>query len=105
MTENQPAINNLTYWQPSTGDTITGIIQGSGVWKNLLHDEQKNLLLQQKTGAIVAVTLNRYLLHSLTQNNAALGDSVTVTFHGREQKNTGRSFNRYSLRVDKSDKF
>jgi len=41
------------------------------------------------------------LIHSLKQNNAALGDLVTVTFHGKEQKNNGRSFNRYSLRVDK----
>lgn len=103
MTENQPATNKVTYWQPSTGDAITGIIQGSGVWKNLLHDEQKIMLLQKENGAVVGVTLNRYLLHSLTQSNAALGDSVTVTFHGREQKTSGRSFNRYTLIVDKVD--
>jgi len=50
----------------------------------------------------VSVTLNRYLRHSLKQNNAALGDSVTVIFHGREQKTNGRSLNRYTLRVDKA---
>ena len=103
MTRNQPITNKVTYWQPSTGDTITGIIQGSGVWKNLLHDEQKNLFLQENSGTIVVVTLNRYLLHSLTQSNAAPGDSVTVTFHSREQKSNGRSFNRYTLLVNKAD--
>jgi hypothetical protein len=30
-----------------------------------------------------------------------VGDFVTVTFHGKEQKNSGRSFNRYTLSVDK----
>ena len=100
MTENQ-AINKVTYWQPSAGDTIAGFIHGSGAAKDLLYDERKTLLLQEDNGAIVGVELNRYLMHSLKQNNAALGDLVTVTFHGKEQKNNGRSFNRYTLLVDK----
>lgn len=100
MTENQP-INKVTYWQPSAGDTIEGIIQGSGAAKDLLYDEHKTLFLQGDNGAIVGVDLNRYLIHSLKQHNAALGDLVTVTFHGKEQKNSGRSFNRYTLLVDK----
>jgi hypothetical protein len=102
MTENLSAtINKVTYWQPSSGDTIAGIIQGSGSFNHSLYDEQKTMLLQDDSGAVVGVVLNRYLMHSLKQNNAALGDLVTVTFHGKEQKNNGRSFNRYTLRVDK----
>lgn len=93
--------NQTTYWQPSAGDTITGVIQGSGRFKDAVYDEQKTLLLQDDKGSIVSVGLNRYLLHSLKQQDAALGDLVTVTFHGKEQKNNGRSFNRYTLRVDK----
>ena len=100
MTENQ-AINKVTYWHPSAGNTIAGIIQGSGASNDLLYDERKTLFLQEDNGAIVGVELNRYLMHSLKQNNAALGDLVTVTFHGKEQKNNGRSFNRYTLLVDK----
>jgi len=100
MTENQP-INKVTYWQPSAGDSIEGIIQGSGAAKDLLYDEHKTLFLQEDNDAIVGVDLNRYLIHSLKQHNAALGDLVTVTFHGKEQKNSGRSFNRYTLLVDK----
>jgi hypothetical protein len=101
MTENQP-IKKVTYWQPSAGDTISGIIQGSGgTSHDLLYDEQKTLFLEEDNGAVVGVDLNRYLIHSLKQHNAALGDLVTVTFHGKEQKNNGRSFNRYTLLVDK----
>jgi hypothetical protein len=100
MTENQP-INKVTYWQPSAGDTIAGIIQCSGASNDLLYDEQKTLFLQENNGAVVGVDLNRYLMHSLKQHNAALGDFVTVIFHGKEQKNNGRSFNRYTLLVDK----
>jgi len=59
------------------------------------------MLLQDDSDAVVGVVLNRYLMHSLKQNNAALGDLVTVTFHGKEKKNNGRSFNRYTLLVDK----
>ena len=101
MTENLPATNKVTYWKPSAGETITGAIQGSGTCNNLLYDEQKTMLLQDGNGSAVSVDLNRYLIHSLKQNNAALGDLVTVTFHGKEQKNNGRSFNRYTLLVDK----
>jgi hypothetical protein len=92
----------MTYWQPAAGETITGIIQGSGTFKDALYDEQKTMFLQDDSGAVVGVDLNRYLMHSLKQRNAALGDFVTVIFHGKEQKNNGRFFNRYSLLVDKT---
>ncbi|MFU8789470.1 MAG: hypothetical protein ACNA7G_10595 [Methylobacter sp.] len=98
MTEKRAATHNPTYWQPSAGETITGIIQGSG---DSLYDEQKTLLLQEDNGAIVGVALNRYLIHSLKQHNAAPGDLITVTFHGKEQKSNGRSFNRHTLLIDK----
>jgi len=101
MTENLPVTNKVTYWQPSAGDTIAGVIQGSGTFKDLLYDEQKTMLLQDDNGSVVSVGLNRYLIHSLKQNNAAPGDLVTISFHGKERKNNGRSFNRYTLRVDK----
>ena len=101
MIENLPAINKVSYWQPTAGETIAGVIQGSGACKDSLYDEQKTLLLQKANGSLVSIGLNRYLIHSLKQNNAALGDLVTVTFHGKEQKNNGRSFNRYTLLVDK----
>jgi hypothetical protein len=91
----------VTYWHPSAGNTIAGIIQCSGGTHDLLYDEQKTLFLQENNGAVVCVELNRYLMHSLKQQEAALGDLVTVTFHGKEQKNNGRSFNRYTLLVDK----
>ncbi len=95
------AINNVSYWQPSAGDIISGIIQGIGATNDVHYDKQKMLFLQEDDGAVVVVELNRYLLHSLKQHNADLGDFVTVTFHGKEQKNNGRSFNRYTLVVDK----
>ena len=101
MTEDLPATNKVTYWQPSAGDSITGVIHGSSTVNNSPYDEQKTMLLQDDTGPVVSVTLNRYLLHSLKQHDAAPGDLVTVTFHGKEQKDNGRSFNRYTLLVDK----
>ncbi|MDP3589285.1 MAG: hypothetical protein Q8R54_01960, partial [Methylobacter sp.] len=82
-------------------ETITGVIQGNGTFKSSLYDEQKTMLLLDGNGSIVSVGLNRYLIHSLKQHDATLGDLVTVTFHGKEQKNNGRSFNRYTLLVDK----
>jgi len=98
MTENLTT-NKMTYWQPSAGEKISGIIQGSGALNDLLYDEQKTMLLQDDSGAVIAVILNRYLRHSLKQNNVALGDFITVIFYGKEQKNNGRYFNRYTLKV------
>ena len=100
MTENQ-ATNKVTYWHPSAGSIISGVIQGSGISHDLLYDEQKTLFLQEDNGEVVGVDLNRYLIHSLKQHNAVLGELITVTFHGKEQKNNGRSFNRYTLLLEK----
>jgi len=99
MTGDQ-SINKVTYWHPSAGSSIEGIIQGTGALNDLLYDEQKILFLQEDNGEVVGVELNRYLIHSLKLHNAVLGDLITVTFHGKEQKNNGRSFNRYTLQVD-----
>ncbi|RIZ70025.1 MAG: hypothetical protein D0530_08730, partial [Methylococcales bacterium] len=44
------AINNMTYWQPSAGNIITGIIQGIGATNELFYDEQKILFLQEDDG-------------------------------------------------------
>ena len=99
MTVDQ-SINKVTYWHPSAGSSIEGIIQGTGALNDLLYDEHKILFLQEDDGEIVGVELNRYLIHSLKLHNAVLGDLITVTFHGKEQKNNGRSFNRYTLLVD-----
>jgi hypothetical protein len=96
------AINKITFWQPSAGGTVTGIIQGNNTFNNPPYDELKTLLLQANDGSVVGVTLNRYLLHSLKQHNATQGDLVSVTFHGKEQKNNGRSFNRYTLLIEKT---
>jgi hypothetical protein len=102
MTEKQSAtINKVSYWEASAGDTVTGVIHGTGAFGDAVYDEYKTMLLRQEDGAVVGVVLNRYLMHSLQQRDAALGDFVTVTFHGKEQKNNGRSFNRYTLLVDK----
>jgi hypothetical protein len=68
MTKNLPTTNQVTYWQPSAGETITGVIQGSGTFNNLLYDEQKTMLLQDNNGSVVCVALNRYLIHSLKHN-------------------------------------
>ncbi len=100
MTVNLPTTNKVTHWQPSAGETISGVIQGRGTFKDSLYNEQKTMLLRDDNGSIVSVDLNRYLIHSLKQNNAALGDLVTMTFHGKEQKNSGRSFNRYTFLID-----
>lgn len=98
MIENH-STKKVTYWQPSAGDIIAGVIQSDD---DSLYDEQQTMMLQEDSGEVVGVDLNRYLRHSLKQHNAAVGDFVTVTFHGKEQKNSGRSFNRYTLSVDKA---
>ena len=100
MTENVSS-NKVAYWHPKAGNSIAGIIKGGGADEEALYDELKMLLLQEDNGAVVAVELNRYLIHSLKLNNVVIGDAIKVTFHGKEQINSGRSFNRYTLVLDK----
>ncbi len=99
MTENED-VKKMNYWEPKAGGSIEGIIQASAS-SGLIYDERKTLWVQQDKGAAIGIILNRYLIHSLKQHSAEVGDFIVVTFHGKEQKNNGRYFNRYSLILDK----
>ena len=94
-------LETISNWQPSAGETIAGIISGSGTFTHPLYGEQKTMLLKDDSGLITSVILTKYLMTGLKQQGAVLGDLCAVTFHGKEKSKTGHSFNRYSLLVDK----
>lgn len=90
-------------WQPAAGETIAGIITGSGVFTHSLYGEQKTMLLEDASGSITSVILSKYLMQGLSQQHAAIGDLCAVTFHSKEHGKNGLSFNRYTLLVEKSE--
>ena len=91
----------VTNWQPIAGETIAGIISGSGTFTHSLYGEQKTMLLSDDNGQITSVILTQYIMQGLKQQGAGIGDLVALTFHGKGQSKTGHSFNKYTLLVDK----
>lgn len=91
----------VTNWQPSAGETIAGIISGSGTFTHSLYGQQKTMLLSDDSGQITSVILTPYLMNGLKQQGAVLGDLCAITFHGKAQSKAGHNFNKYTLLVDK----
>jgi len=103
LTQRANAQSLVKNWQPAAGETTAGIITGSGTFTHSLYGEQKTMLLQDASGAITSVILNKYLMQGLSQQHAAIGDLCAVTFHGKAQGKGGHSYNRYTLLIEKSE--
>lgn len=92
----------VKHWQPIVGETIAGVIIGSGSFTHSFYGEQKTMLLKDDSGAVTSVILTKYIMTGLRQQSAGIGDLVALTFHGKEQSKAGHSFNRYTLLVEKA---
>lgn len=85
-------------WQPCEGETLEGQIVG-GQQASGPFGEQPQMLVQTPSGGVFSVWLTRWLLQQLQTQQANVGSLVSLTFHGKAQSKTGKTFNRYTLVV------
>jgi hypothetical protein len=85
-------------WKPEEGDTLEGQIVGSRK-ESGPFGEQPQMLVQTPEGGVFSVWLTRWLMEQLRAQQATAGSLVSLTFLGKEQSKTGKTFNRYSLVV------
>jgi len=55
----------VKHWQPQPNETTAGIITGSGTFTHSLYGKQKTMLLQDASGDVTSVILNKYLIARL----------------------------------------
>lgn len=85
-------------WKPEAGATLEGQIVG-GQQASGPFGEQPQMLVQTPEGGVFSVWLTRWLLQQLQAQQANVGSLVSLTFLGKEQSKTGKTFNKYSLVV------
>lgn len=88
-------------WNPTTGETLVGVLVGSEAVAHPLYGNQWQMLVQTVDGAIVKVWLSRYLQDNLRAQHSAPNDLIALTFGGKKLNAAGREYNAYNLIVDK----
>ncbi len=88
-------------WSPSDGETIAGVIIGG---RDVVgaYGRGKQLVLQT-SGGKVAVWLTSWLSENFKAQGAAKGDLCAITYNGKRVSGFGKTFNCYSVVVEKAD--
>jgi hypothetical protein len=78
---------------------IVSIRQAVGI-----YGENHQILVKDEAGNITAAWLTQWLKENIKAQGAGVGDLIALTFLGKKSSPSGRSYNAYSLIVDKIDK-
>ena len=99
----QKAATPIEEWQPVAGESligqIVGIRQAIGT-----YGENHQILVKDEDGNITAAWLTQWLKENIRAQGAGVGDLIALTFLGKKQSPSGRSYNAYSLIVDKMER-
>lgn len=88
-------------WQPSAGETLLGVIVGSETTHHPLYGQQRLMLVQTESGAVVKVWLSRWLIENLRSKDAQQNDLIALTYGGKKRTATGKEYNSFNLMVEK----
>jgi len=87
-------------WEPVAGECLVGQLIGhqraSGI-----YGENYQILIKDENGNVTAAWLTQWLKENLGAQGADVGDLIAIIFLGKKQSPSGRTYNAYSLIVDK----
>ncbi|KJV05169.1 hypothetical protein [Methylocucumis oryzae] len=90
----------IEVWQPEPNESLIGEYIGSQKAVGI-YGENYQILIKDENGQTTAAWLTPWLKDNLKAQGATEGDLVAITFLGKKQGPAGRSYNAYSLMVDK----
>ena len=96
----QKAAHAVELWQPEASESLIGILVGSRKASGPFG-ENHQAILECEDGTLKAFWLTVWLKDNLKAQNAATGDMLAITYLGKRQSPSGKSYNAYSLLVDK----
>ena len=99
----QKAATPIEEWQPAAGESLIGMIVGIRQAVGI-YGENHQILVKDEAGNITAAWLTQWLKENLKAQGAGVGDLIALTFLGKKLSPAGRSYNAYSLDVDKMNK-
>jgi hypothetical protein len=87
-------------WTPEPGESLVGELVGSQKAAGI-YGENFQILIRDETDAIIAAWLTPWIKDNLEAKGAERGDLIALTFIGKKQSPSGRTYNAYSLEVEK----
>ncbi len=96
----QKAAQEVALWDAASGTTIAGILFSKRQVQTQ-YGNQEQFILKDEHGALIAYWLQKYIEQQLRSNGAHYGDLVAITSHGKQQTNTGKEYNAFSVLVDR----
>jgi hypothetical protein len=99
----QKAARPIEEWQPVAGDALIGQIVG---FRHAVgtYGESLQVLVKDEAGNITAAWLTQWLKENLRAQGAGVGDLIALTFLGKKTSPSNRSYNAYSVIVDRIDR-
>ena len=99
----QKAAKPIEEWQPIAGDALIGQIVGIRPAVGT-YGESLQVLVKDEAGNITAAWLTQWLKENLRAQGAGEGDLIALTFLGKKTSPSNRSYNAYSVIVERIDR-
>lgn len=90
----------IEVWQPAEGESLAGVITGSQKASGA-YGQGTQALIQDADGKVWAVWLTTWLSENFKAQGAEIGDLCVITFLGKKTGGFGKTYNAYSLVVEK----
>ena len=93
-------------WKPEAGDMLAGTVVRGDFVPTSNGDTHLLVVRDDETGKEYTVWCSSYMLKQQVIDLApAMGSLIVIAFHGKKQskKDPSRSFNDYTMKVEKSD--
>jgi hypothetical protein len=88
-------------WAPESGDCLVGQLVGLNRASGIYGDNDQ-IIVKVEDGSHISAWLTEWLRSNLRAQNATIGCLIALTFLGKRSSPAGRTFNAYSLVIDKA---
>jgi hypothetical protein len=99
----QKAATSIEEWQLVAGESLISIIVGTRQAYGT-YGENHQILVKDEDGNITAAWLTPWLKENIKAQGAGVGDLIALTFLGKKSSPSGRSYNAYSLILDRIER-
>lgn len=98
----QKAEQSVTLWDAAPGSTIAGVLFSKRQVQTQ-YALQDQFILRDETGNLICYWLSKFIESQLRAQGANWGDLIAITSHGQRQTSNGKTYNAFTVLVDRVD--
>lgn len=89
----------IEQWSPEIGDILIGELYDRKTVQSQ-YGAQEQFVVRTQHGQLISYWLNKYISEQLKAQHATYGSIIAVTYGGKAETSTGKSYHKYSVLVD-----